>query len=246
MLGRMRARLWLVTLLVGCGGSTPTPDDPTGVEAGDTAAPAGGGGGFSSSSRVGALDKEAVRAAVGDVMRAVNRCIDDGRKRLPFLGGSVGVRLEVNTSGRASVAYLDQSTLGDHQVEACVLEAFQSHPWPRPVGGEVGEISQSFDFTAGHAELPDDWSAAELQERMQSDGSYDELLGKLRDCRAQAGAGRLEATMYLDEDGLVRGAGVAMGDPKGIDAVDCVVTTLQTTSFPAPRSNFVKVTVAVP
>ena len=52
-------------------------------------------------------------------------------------------------------------------------------------------------------------------------------------------------TDILDEDGLVRSAGAGVSDPSGREALTCVVTALQTTSFPAPGSNFVKVTLDV-
>ena len=55
----------------------------------------------------------------------------------------------------------------------------------------------------------------------------------------------LEVTMYLDEDGLVQSVGVGMGDESGHAAVSCIVTNVQTTSFPAPGDNFVKATVRI-
>ena len=191
------------------------------------------------------MDKIAVQRAVGETMSKVNRCIANGREKLPFLGGAVEVFVQVNKSGRASVAFLERTTLGDHSVEACIVDAFRSRQWPRPQGGDVGEISQGFDFTAGHVDMPLDWSQDKLKSEMKRDGGYDELIGKLDACRSEAGSGPLSVTMYLDEDGLVRAAGVGMTDASGQSAVDCVVTTVQTTSFPAPADNFAKVTVAI-
>ena len=207
--------------------------------------------GFSAQSTVGGMDQHAVRAAVREVMRQVDRCIDQGRKELPFLGGNVEIFVRVNSSGRATVAFAERSTLGDHQVENCVVEAFRSRQWPRPVGGKVGEIRQGFDYTAGHHGQPLDWSETTLASAMatEADGGpspFDELVSKLSDCRREAATGRLTVTMYLDEDGLARAVGAGMSDPKGRAAVDCLVTTVQTTSFPSPEGNFVKVTVQVP
>lgn len=231
-------------LAVGACGGRPqvTSDTPGG---GETASPAGSSSaGMSVAGEVGALDKQAVQGAVSSLNSDVRSCVEDGQRRLPFLEGELEVFVLVDVNGRAAQTYLTESTLGDHEVELCIVKLFESKQWPRPVGGEQGEITQSFAFQAGYAELPDSWSASHLAQKMNADdpAAFAELQRKLGACRAEAAAGPMTLTMYLDEDGLVRTAGAAMSDPAGEEALTCAVTTLQTTSFPAPGSNFVKTT----
>ncbi len=240
-MGWARGFAWL--LVVGaCGGSSQATPQSPGDD--DTGEPSSGSSasGMSVSGAVGALDKGAVQNAVSSLNGDVTSCVEKGQRRLPFLEGELEVFVVVDVNGRATEAYLTESTLGDHEVELCIVKVFQDKQWPRPVGGEQGEITQSFAFHAGHGELPDVWTADQLADKMNADdpAAFGELERKLGSCRSEAGAGALRLTMYLDEDGLVRTAGAGMSDPAGEEALACAVTTLQTTSFPAPGNNFVK------
>lgn len=237
-----RGLAWLL-VVGGCGGGSQVTPNRSGD--GTSESPSGGSpNGMSVSGAVGALDKEAVQGAVSSLNGDVRSCVEQGQRRLPFLEGDLEVFVLVDPMGRAAEAYLTESTLGDHEVEICIVKLFQSKQWPRPVGGEQGEITQSFAFQAGHAELPDVWTADQLAEKMNADdpSAFGELDAKLGSCRNEAGTGPMTLTMYLDEDGLVRTAGASMSDPAGEEALTCAVTILQTTSFPAPGHNFVKAT----
>lgn len=199
---------------------------------------------------IGGLDEKEVRKVIHGAWPEVNRCLREGRKKLPFLGGNIGVSVTVGSTGRADEVFLQESTLGEHGVETCIVKAFRAPQWPRPVGGKVGKVEQSFELTSGHADPPLSWTPAELQRRMAKEAEgderpFDELLTTLRACKSDAGAGPLRVTMYLDEDGFVQGLGVAMSDFAGHQAVDCITTAMKTTSFPAPEDNFAKVTLEV-
>ena len=230
-------------VMSGCGGVSPKAPDPP-VDDSGTSSSGGSSSGMSVSGEVGALDKQAVTGAVSSLNGDVRACVEDGQRRLPFLEGELEVFVLVDVNGRAAEVYPTESTLGDHEVEICIVKLFQRKQWPRPVGGEQGEITQSFAFQAGHAELPDVWSVGDLASKMNADdpAAFAELEKKLAACRRDAAAGPMTLTMYLDEDGLVRTAGAGMSDPAGKEALACAVTTLQTTSFPAPGNNFAKAT----
>jgi hypothetical protein len=229
-----------------CGGPTPPPDAPVSTDDPPRAS-RDDGNEPTIEGTVGALDAQAVKGVVSSLNSAVRECVQKGQRKLPFLDGEVGIRVTVDANGRAVDTFVDISSLGDHEVERCIVKLFASKQWPRPVGGKRGEIAQSYAFDAGHMEPPDVWSADTLESKMGADdpSAFGELIAKLDDCRKQADTGPVVVTMYLDEDGLVRTAGLSMSDAKGTSATDCVVTTLQTTTFPSPGDNFVKATVAV-
>ncbi len=199
---------------------------------------------------IGGLDKQAVHAVIQKAQPDVARCIRKGQKKLPFLGGQLGISITVGSTGRATEVYLHDSTLGDHEVEACVVKAFRKQSWPRPVGGKLGKVEQTFEFTAGHSEPPSDWTADTLEAGMAQEAEgdekpFDELMQALNACRSEARTGPLQVTMYLDEDGFALSVGMAISDARGTKAITCVVTTMRTTSFPAPGDNYAKVTVQV-
>jgi len=197
------------------------------------------------------LDRASVQRVVDKATPEVDGCVAKARKRLPYLGGHVSISLTVNTSGRAVDAYLPRTSLGDAETEACILKAFTSKQWPRPVGGEVGQIEQSFDFAAGYDEPPRELSVEELGARMAADSEEGSsplaaLRRQLDECRRDAGGGALAVTFYFDEDGFVQAVGVGTADAAGRAAVDCVTAIVKTTSFPSSQDVFVKATVTVP
>jgi hypothetical protein len=234
--------------LCGCAGAAApasaeqASDDPAGARGGAT-------GGMSVAGAVGGLDSAAVQRVVQQVTPEVDRCVAAARKRLPYLGGHVGISLTVNRSGRTVEAFLPRTSLGDVDTEACILSAFTSKQWPRPVGGEVGKIEQSFDFSAGYDEPPRELSIDELGARMAADSEdgsspLEAFVGQLDACRR--GGGALAVTFYLDENGLVQAVGVGTADAAARAAVDCVTAIVKTTSFPASRDVYAKTTVTVP
>jgi hypothetical protein len=206
---------------------------------------------------LGALDKRKVEAEFRAAMPEVDRCLAVGRKRVRYLDGDIELFLQVDQTGKAVRANLTRSTLGDHETEACILTAYKARQWPRPVDGRTGEIQQRYQFgAASDADAAQAWTADALGAAMAREApadagaasaasAYQDLLGGLGRCRAEARAGRLDVTMYLDQDGFVQSAGLAADEESGRAAADCVATLVKTTSFPSPGSAPVKVTVSV-
>lgn len=251
----MKPRLiWCALLLAGavaaCGGSQDSVEHGAARVDGPRSGGRSDGEGMSMSATIGGLNQEAVEATVNKTRSRIERCVEQGRGRLRYLGGAIAVHVDVDKSGRAIAAYFVRSTLGEHKTEGCILTAYKSAQWPRPVGGEVGQIDQNLDFAHGGVDTALEWSSDDLAAKMNSDGgssvAFTELRAQLDGCRKELGASRLSVTMYLDEDGLAQAVGVATGDEKGSAAAACAETVVKTTSFPAPGGSYAKVTVSVP
>jgi hypothetical protein len=202
---------------------------------------------------VGALDRAEVDKTFGSATPEVDRCLAAGRKRIPQLGGGIAVFLRVDRDGRAVTGELRRSTLGDRESADCILDVYRRQQWPRPIGGKFGEIEHNHDFSVADADPPLVWTAAELDQAMAAEAStsaepaagspFAALTEQLSRCKSEAGAGPLEATFYLDEEGFV--STVGFGSDAQYPAYDCVSTVLKTTSFPSPGHTPAKVTVAV-
>jgi hypothetical protein len=264
-LGRS-ARSAVVAVMVlglgaGCAGSSPKPTDPTESGSSGTAASITGGRApsndrMSSTADIGALDKGKVEAEFRAAMPEIDRCLGAGRKRVRYLEGDIELFVRVDEAGKAALANLVRSTLGDHETEACILAAYKARQWPRPIDGKTGEIEHSHQFGIGaDADPARPWTADMLAAAMAREvpadagadaaAPYQALLGALGRCRTEAKADRLEVTMYLDQDGFVQAVGLATDQEGGRGAADCVATVVKTTSFPSPGSSPVKVTVSV-
>lgn len=187
------------------------------------------------SSEIGGLDEDKVDAAFQSSLSGLQRCLQQGATRLEFLGGMVSFFVKIDTTGKVDGAYLEKSTLGDRETEKCMLQAVRSKPWPKPVGGEHGLARKSFDFDPPNdVRPPADYDQSHLSRALG------EISSKLGACKAAMG--QFEATVYVATDGSILSAGVTPPDEDGEQAVDCLVSTLKSASFPSPGSWPAKVT----
>ena len=245
---------------LGCGGAAPTSATPgqtdsTGSESSGSRAaarPGGEGEKLSVMGEVGALDRPEVEKTFAAAMPAVDRCLEAARKRVRGLGGDIELFLQVDGMGKAVVAKLVRSTLGDREVDGCILGVYRGRTWPRPVGGKVGEIRQTYRFAApGDRDAPAEWSFETLARAMDRDASAGaqaastELLAKLGQCKSDAKLEHLDVIFYLDQEGFAQAVGVSIGGGDDRDVHDCVSTVIKTTSFPSPGDSPAKVTVSV-
>jgi hypothetical protein len=179
---------------------------------------------------IGALDEGKVDEVFSSSVKALERCLHDGARRVEFMGGGVSFYVKVDTSGSASHAHLEQSTLGDRDTEKCMLSALRSKSWPKPVGGEAGYARKSFDFDPPNdVRPPTEWPSDRAGE------AVGELSKKLDECKNGVG-GKFTATLYVATDGSVLAAGVTPPDETGESSVDCLVGVLKEAKLPSPGS----------
>lgn len=239
---------------VGCGGAAPTSATPGSEGSSGEAARAGGdseGEQMSAMGEIGALDRADVEKTFGAAMPAVDGCLDAARKRVRGLGGEIELFMQVNRMGKAVVAKLVRSTLGDREVEGCIMGVYRGKLWPKPIGGELGEIRQTYRFAVpGDRDAPADWSFDTLAQAMDRDASgapapSAELRSKLAQCKSEARVEHLDVIFYLDQEGFTQTVGVSLGGGDDRAVHECVSTVLKTTSFPSPGDSSAKVTVGV-
>jgi len=215
-----------------CGGSAPPPQAPaTAVEAHEDAP-----SGVSTSSEIGGLNEEKVDKTFQRALSDFQRCLDDGAKRVEFLGGSVAFFLKIDGQGKVDHAHLEKSTIGDRETEKCMLDSLRNKTWPRPVGGVHGLARKSFDF-----DPPNDVRAPTSWEGEHVSDAVGKLSRKVSACKKGA-HGAFEATVYVGTDGSVMAAGVTPPDEAGESDVDCLVATLKSATLPSPGSWPAKVT----
>ena len=251
---RLRCALAVVVpgLLAGCGGSAAQGDAaPDLLVTRGSASSRANDEGMAATATVGGLDRRAVQRTFAQAFSEIRGCVDRGRQRLPYLGGEVGLAIRIGPTGQLVAAELSRSTLGDAETERCILRALRARRWPRPVGGQIGEASQSYGFEPPVTDPPRVASTEELREAMARSAEpgeqpFDELIAQLERCRQQAGAGSLAVTFYLDEDGMAQSSGVSGEGEAPARAAPCVATVIATTSFPGLGAPFVKVTVRLP
>lgn len=221
----------------GCGGSQEVVAGPTK----DVAAEDGPRRPRSSiSAEIGALDEGQVKQALKKASPQIERCYGRGTEKIPFLAGDISFKIRVTSEGKTRWIFVKDSTLGDRATEDCMLGALKGLTWPTPVDGEDGLAESGFSFSPGGDErMPVDWSQDQLG------APFNDAKPKLAQCRSDAGAGPLKATLYVDTEGKPTSIGVSASDEKGEAAVRCVVDTLSGLKFKSPGSFSSKVSVVI-
>ena len=229
----------LACALAACGGSRPPPaEEPQAAEPDEggtrrvRAVPG-------VESEIGAMDETKVKQAFEQVSGRLSACFNQGTQRIAYLAGDVRFVVRVAKDGSTRWAYAKDSTLGDRETEACMLDALKAAAWPKPEGGE-GLAENSFSFDPGGDERPPvEWSPRDLG------APYRGAKAALERCRKGSGTKALKATMYVETDGKPSAVGVSSADERGEAAVSCVVDALRAIKFPSPGSYAAKVTVTI-
>jgi hypothetical protein len=216
------ASLLALVALVGCAAEPPPPavtaGEPVAVPEKLDTLPA-------MESEIGGLNEEAMDKAFAALGADVQRCVESASGKLDVLGGDIKLRLRIDRKGGARWAYVSASTLGDRDVEKCILESARAKSWPLPVGGEgLAEKSYAID----PSKAPTD-----LTEEKRVRGDVARVRAQAVKCKKGV-RGSFTATAYLTPDGKVANAGVALPNEKSEDAADCMVEAVRKARFSRP------------
>jgi hypothetical protein len=96
---------------------------------------------------------EAFRADVAMRLDALsgelNGCYLPELKRDPSLAGYIVVEMTVGPGGKISAGpTVTETTLGNAEVERCVLALVVAQPYPEPINGTFTDVSRVFQFGA--------------------------------------------------------------------------------------------------
>jgi len=95
----------------------------------------------------GSLDADAIRQVVQKHIRGVKFCYEKQLANNPELEGKVVIRFTIGESGRVTKFDVEDTTLNNAEVEACILKRVRRWRFPQPDEGPV-TVSYPFVFTA--------------------------------------------------------------------------------------------------
>lgn len=230
----------VVVLASACGGGQPEAKTPAAVEA-PKEAPRARGPAPVVSQELGEIDPREVEKTFAKLQGAFERCHSEGRGRVEYMSGDVKIFLRVDAAGKAKLAYLEDTTLGDRPTEKCIVDTVLRTTWPTPRGGEA-EVRTSFGWSPGGERAPSTWSADKVSTALA--GSKD-VGAALSACGAGPGSG-FKITAYVEPDpsgeaGTFQSLGVVPPNKEAASKVDCVVDALRGLKLPSPGSYAAKV-----
>lgn len=102
----------------------------------------------------GGLDKDIVRRIVRSHINEVRHCYNQGLTRAPGLAGRVSLSFSITPSGTVSAAVVQESTLADNAVGACMSKAVKRWKFPKPQGGASVAVTYPFTLSPGGGAVP--------------------------------------------------------------------------------------------
>jgi TonB family protein len=94
----------------------------------------------------GSLDRDLIQRIVRVHVPSVRDCYERQLAKAPTLAGRVSLRFVISHSGSVVSAKVQSSTLGQPDVESCVLRAIKRITFPPPAGGGVVIVTYPFQF----------------------------------------------------------------------------------------------------
>lgn len=92
----------------------------------------------------GSLSREVIRRVVRRHQNEVRFCYEQGLHSRPDLAGRVKVKFVITPTGRVQTSMVQQSSLGNRQVEQCIARSVRRWTFPAPDGGGIVVVSYPF------------------------------------------------------------------------------------------------------
>jgi TonB family protein len=92
----------------------------------------------------GSMDKELIRRVIHEHRNQVRFCYESELQRHPGLNGKVTVKFVIQSNGTVSHAGVDTSSLGNANVEGCIVSRVYQWQFPKPKGGGIVQVSYPF------------------------------------------------------------------------------------------------------
>jgi TonB family protein len=96
----------------------------------------------------GRLDKEIIRRVIRSHLKEVKFCYETELVRKPDLYGRISIQFTITPAGTVSSSAVDQSTVGNRNVEQCIVAAVKRWTFPQPEDGGVVLVSYPFVLQA--------------------------------------------------------------------------------------------------
>jgi biopolymer transport protein ExbD/Zn-dependent protease with chaperone function len=103
------------------------------------------------SDKRGSLDKEIIRGVIRANIQQVKACHEAGLARGPGMAGRVEAVFTIGRTGKVVSAGMENSTLGDPEVAACIAREVRRWVFPAPSGGGIVVVRYPFSFQPAEA-----------------------------------------------------------------------------------------------
>ncbi|MEZ4391239.1 MAG: AgmX/PglI C-terminal domain-containing protein [Polyangiales bacterium] len=247
----MDRRALLAFTLVACGTTqSPAPVTPPEAARAEPTRPRlhlasrpggceGASGGIQIEGQLGTIPVDNVRRVVREANEGLAACFHRRLEALPCLAGRVDLKLRVGVDGAVRWALPVASTMGDREVERCMVEHAGTLRFSAPCGGEA-EVATSLEMDGGPDARPAvSWPATRLTATLRA------RRAQLAACRG-AYRGEVRVSAYVARDGSVAAAGASVDDAEGYTVSECALAEIRSWRLPSPGSWYARVNFNLP
>ncbi len=97
---------------------------------------------------VGGLDKDVIMKVIKRHQNEIKFCYEQELQKNPSLGGKVAVAWTIDPAGGVSEANVSESSIGNANVESCIVQRIRRWKFPEPAGGGVVNVTFPWIFKA--------------------------------------------------------------------------------------------------
>lgn len=97
---------------------------------------------------VGGLDKDVIMKVIKRHQNEIKFCYEQELQKIPTLSGKVAVGWTIDPTGAVSEANVSESSIGNANVEGCILQRIRRWKFPEPQGGGIVNVTFPWIFKA--------------------------------------------------------------------------------------------------
>lgn len=185
----------------------------------------------------GTLGNFEVRTTMEQKAREFAACHESRASRVPPLSGSIEFAIQVKSTGEVMQVDLNNSDVGDRQLERCFMDVIRATQFPKPNGGDAKVSYTMLLGPARKGREPEQWDADRVRRISSKHGA--DVAEK---CALPRG-GAYTITAYVNAQGRIMAAGVTSRAPTEAEQFDCIADSLRRWPMPRPsKKRFAKVT----
>jgi TonB family protein len=169
---------------------------------------------------IGVMDTDDVEATIQEHFDDVRDCYGRAGKAQRYAGGKVLLRFLVAGDGAAQDVWVLESTLGNYDVERCLVEVGRKIRFHAPNGNKATTFEYPVEFRSQSGMEILDVDGPKVERDVAA------LMPQLAAC-GKVAAEEVNAMVYVESNGVPGSVGLATAAAIDEDAGDCVVQTIR-------------------
>lgn len=169
---------------------------------------------------VGVMDTDDVESTISEHFDDVRSCYARAGKAQKYASGKVLLRFLVDGEGAAQDVLVLESTLGNYDVERCLVEVGRRIHFHAPGGNKPTTFEYPVEFRSSSGVEVLDIDGPKVEHDLAS------LMPQLAAC-GRVADGQVNAIVYVEPNGVPGSVGLATDAAVDEDAGDCVVQTIR-------------------